>query len=71
MYFRDICVQRPGLLRSMGHFHKWMYDDVSLILVLQAIGFQQAERRAFLDSSIQQVSEVEVRDDLIVEARRP
>lgn len=71
MYFREICVRRPRPWQSMGHFHKWMYDEVSLLLLLEAIGFRQAERRDLHDSRIPQVEAVEVRPDLIVEATRP
>lgn len=69
MFFRDICVRRPGL-KSVGHYHKWMYDDVSLILTLEHVGFKQVERRAAWESAIADIRSVETRDDLIVEARR-
>lgn len=67
MFFRDICVRRPPRFASMGHYHKWLYDDVSLILLLERVGFREVERRDFLDSRIADVKNVEVRDDLIVE----
>lgn len=70
MFFRDICVKMPGL-KSMGHYHKWMYDEVSLVLAVQKQGFVHAERRAFLDSRIEDIHLVEVRDDLIIEAIKP
>jgi predicted SAM-dependent methyltransferase len=70
MFFRDICVRslRGG---SLGHYHKWMYDEVSLTKTLEAIGFTDVRRRGFLESSIQDVDQVETRDDLTVEARKP
>ncbi|MGE3537198.1 MAG: methyltransferase domain-containing protein [Candidatus Tectimicrobiota bacterium] len=71
MYFRDICIRRPRLWQSMGHYHKWMYDEISLILLLEAAGFQHVERRALHHSGIPQIEDVETRDDLIVEAIRP
>jgi len=71
MYFRDICVRRPRLWQSIGHFHKWMYDEISLILLLETIGFRNVNRKAFHDSDIPRIDQVEVRDDLIVEATRP
>jgi predicted SAM-dependent methyltransferase len=71
MYFRDICVRRPKLWQSMGHFHKWMYDEISLIMLLETVGFQRVSRKAFHDSDIPRIDAVEVRDDLIVEATRP
>ncbi|HTU91891.1 MAG TPA: methyltransferase domain-containing protein [Gemmataceae bacterium] len=70
MFFRDICVTRPWY-SSMGHYHKWMYDEVSLIKTLEEQGFIQVERRAYLDSQIEDIDRVEVRDNLIVEAIKP
>jgi predicted SAM-dependent methyltransferase len=68
MYFANICVERPKPWQSMGHFHKWMYDEVTLIIAVQTAGFVHAERRAFRDSDIRGIEDVEARDDLIVEA---
>jgi predicted SAM-dependent methyltransferase len=70
MFFRDICV-KPLRWRSLGHYHKWMYDEVSLIKTLETIGFTDVRRRGFLESSIPDIKEVETRDDLTVEARKP
>jgi predicted SAM-dependent methyltransferase len=70
MFFDDICV-RPEPLRFRGHYHKWMYDDVSLVKTLELAGFVDAERRNYLESRIPDIERVEVRDDLIVEARKP
>jgi predicted SAM-dependent methyltransferase len=71
MYFNEICVHRPPVWQSMGHYHKWMYDEISLLMLLEEVGFQQVERRTFHHSSIPGIEAVEVRDDLIVEATRP
>jgi len=71
MHFGDICVRKPGRLASFGHFHKWMYDDISLILLLESVGFQSVERMAFHDSRLARIEDIEVRDDLIVEAVKP
>jgi predicted SAM-dependent methyltransferase len=71
MYFDTICVSRPKPWRSMGHFHKWMYDDVSLALALEQAGFSNPQRRRFHDSDIPGIAEVEARDDLIMEAIVP
>lgn len=70
MFFRDICV-RKSMLRSMGHYHKWMYDEVSLILAFQDAGFVEIARRTLHDSRIPDVALVETRDDLIVEGIKP
>ena len=67
MFFNDISVRRTWL-GSYGHFHKWMYDEVSLVLTLEKAGFRHARRRGYLDSAIDDVAAVENRDDLIVEA---
>jgi hypothetical protein len=71
MYFDNLCVKRPHVWQSMGHFHKWMYDDVSLILLLESVGFKDCERMAFQSSGQVGIEDVEVRDDLIVEGVRP
>jgi predicted SAM-dependent methyltransferase len=70
MFFRDIAVRRRWI-GSYGHFHKWMYDEISLVRTLDDVGFGSAARRAFLDSGIADVHLVESRDDLIVEAIKP
>ena len=71
MFFQNLCVRRPKIWQSMGHFHKWMYDEVSLILLMESVGFHGVERSAFHQSAIPNVDEVEVRSDLIVEGIRP
>ena len=70
MFFRDICVKALRW-RSLGHYHKWMYDEVSLIKTLETIGFTDVRRRGLFESSIPDIKEVETRDDLTVEARKP
>lgn len=70
MFFHDICVKRT-MTGSYGHFHKWMYDEISLSLLLQRSGFASVERRTFLDSAIEGVKAVETRDDLTMEATKP
>ena len=71
MYFDNLCTSRLRCWQSIGHYQKWMYDEISLILLVEAIGFQCVERSTFHQSRIRQLEEVEVRDDLIVEALRP
>lgn len=66
MFFHDICVKRVWL-QSYGHFHKWMFDEISLILLMEAVGFVEVERKGLHDSRIEDVALVETRDDLIVE----
>ncbi len=68
-FFRDICVEPPGRFtaESFGHYHKWMYDDVSLIELLERVGFCDVDRMPFRQSRIPDIGPVEARDDLIVE----
>jgi predicted SAM-dependent methyltransferase len=68
-FFREISTgKRWG---SSGHFHKWMYDDVSLILTFESVGFRDVSRMPYLESRIPDVAAVEVRDELIVEGIKP
>ncbi|HVL14534.1 MAG TPA: methyltransferase domain-containing protein [Gemmata sp.] len=66
MFFRDIATSSPGR-GSWGHFHKWAYDEVSLILLFESLGFREVARRGLHDSRIPGVEVVENRYDLIVE----
>jgi predicted SAM-dependent methyltransferase len=70
MFFRDICVQRR-VTGSYGHFHKWMYDEISLIKTFQRVGFVNVSRRDYLDSAIPGVRDVESHADLTVEGTKP
>jgi predicted SAM-dependent methyltransferase len=70
MFFRDICVRRRWR-GSFGHYHKWMYDEISLVRTLERVGFVEAESRGFHDSAIPDIKEVEGREDLTVEGRKP
>ena len=68
-FFREIATgNRWG---SNGHYHKWMYDEVSLVLTLEHAGFRDVHRMPYLESRIQDVNMVEVRDELIVEGVKP
>jgi predicted SAM-dependent methyltransferase len=69
MFFGDICVGRLPPWASIGHFHKWMWDEVSLCVALDRAGFAGACRMGFRESGIPGIEQVEARDDLIVEAR--
>lgn len=70
MFFRDICVQRK-FRGSFGHYHKFMYDEISLIGTLERAGFRNVERRKYLESSIPNVKAVETHEDLTVEGIKP
>jgi predicted SAM-dependent methyltransferase len=67
MFFREICVRKPGRFQSIGHFHKWMYDEVSLVKLLEELGFRDVNRMEFHKSRLADIERVEARDDLIVE----
>ena len=69
MFFRDICTKR--VFGSMGHFHKWQYDEVQLVELFQAAGFLDATRRRFHESQIDGIEQVERSDFLIVEGTVP
>jgi len=70
LYFREICTRRPGL-RSMGHTHKWQFDDIQLEHMLRSCGFGKVERMKFHDSRISGVELVERSNFLIVEGVKP
>lgn len=66
MYFKDILTRRVWL-GSLGHTHKWQYDEVQLVELLEDCGFASVERMAFHRSRIPDVNQVERADFLIVE----
>lgn len=70
LYFRDICTRRR-LLGSMGHTHKWQFDEVQLIELFEAQGFVAVERMPFLQGRIPQLEHIEQSDFLIVEGVKP
>ena len=66
MYFKEICTRRLWL-GSMGHTHKWQFDDIQLVELFENAGFVKVERRHFHDSRIADISDVERSNFLIVE----
>lgn len=66
MFFNDICT-RMKYLGSMGHTHKWNFDEVQLIEMFEVNGFTSVERMQFQKSRIPDVHCVEHSDFLIVE----
>ncbi len=71
-FFADICVEKPRL-GSMGHYHKWGYDEIQMVLALQQAGLVNVSRRQRLDSAIRGIEAVETRQSefLIVEGTKP
>jgi SAM-dependent methyltransferase len=61
-------IASPSLLRRMYfalydfHSHKWMYDVDSLTASLEQVGFRNAKARAFLESDIPGIADVERAD---------
>jgi predicted SAM-dependent methyltransferase len=70
MFFRDIATRRIWL-GSMGHTHKWQFDEVQLVELLEKTGFTLVERMPFHQSRIPDVASVEQSDFLIVEGVKP
>jgi predicted SAM-dependent methyltransferase len=70
MYFKDICTKRIWL-GSMGHTHKWQFDDIQLVELFQSNGFLEVERMPFHTSRISDIQNVERSDFLIVEGIKP
>lgn len=66
LYFNDICT-RKSLLRSIGHAHKWQYDEVQLLEMLELGGFKNVRRGKYHQSMIPDIEKVERSDFLIVE----
>lgn len=70
LYFHDIATRRM-LVGSMGHTHKWQFDEVQLIELLVSAGFVNVERMPFHESRIPDIAAVERSDFLIVEGVKP
>jgi predicted SAM-dependent methyltransferase len=70
MYF-DHIQTRKSVLKSIGHKHKWDFDEVQLIKLFEDNGFRSVERRNFRDSRIPDVDRVENYCFLIVEGVKP
>lgn len=70
LFFNDIATRRIWL-GSMGHTHKWQFDEVQLVDLLENAGFTGVQRMPFRSSRIPDVEAVERSDFLIVEGRKP
>jgi len=70
MFFENICVSKT-ILGSIGHFHKWAYDEVSLILCFEKVGFIGVRRCNLHDSEIPEIKSVERNAYLVVEGTKP
>jgi SAM-dependent methyltransferase len=70
LYFHDIATRRIWL-GSIGHTHKWQFDEVQLVELLETAGFTAVERMPFHLSGIEGIDAVERSDFLIVEGVKP
>ena len=70
MFWNDICTSRPWF-NSMGHFHKWAYDEVSLTLLFKRANFINISRKGLYESEIPGIEAVEKRAFLVAEASKP
>ncbi|MEW6326651.1 MAG: methyltransferase domain-containing protein [Thermodesulfobacteriota bacterium] len=66
MFFKDIAT-RKIYLGSMGHTHKWNFDEIQLIEMFELNGFSNVERMIFHKSRIPEIHKVERSHFLIVE----
>ncbi|MCC7087170.1 MAG: methyltransferase domain-containing protein [Pirellulales bacterium] len=66
MYFREICT-RKSYFRSMGHTHKWQFDEIQLVELFESCGLADVSRMKFHHSRIPSICEVECSPFLIVE----
>ena len=70
LYFNDIATRRIWL-GSLGHTHKWQFDEVQLLQLVRDAGFAEIRRMRFHESRIPDVERVERSDFLIVEGVKP
>ncbi len=70
MHFDDICTKKKWL-GSMGHTHKWEFDEVQLIDLFESQGFSSVERMPYHQSRIEGIASIERSNFLIVEGVKP
>jgi predicted SAM-dependent methyltransferase len=70
LYFNDIATRRIWL-GSLGHTHKWQFDEVQLLQLVRDAGFAEVRRMRFHESRIPDIERVERSDFLIVEGIKP
>jgi len=66
MFFNTICTKKI-YLGSMGHTHKWNYDEIQLIEMFELNCFSNVERMQYHRSRIPKINSVERSAFLIVE----
>lgn len=70
LFFKEIATRRIWF-GSMGHKHKWQFDEVQLIELLERAGFASVDRMPFHHSRIPDIVRVERSDYCIVEGVKP
>jgi len=70
LYFHDICTRRTWF-GSLGHAHKWQFDEVQLVQLFEEVGLTEVARMRLHRSRIADVDCVERSDFLIVEGIKP
>jgi predicted SAM-dependent methyltransferase len=66
MYFNDILTRRVWFA-SVGHKHKWQFDEIQMTDLFEKTGFVEVSRMPFHQSRIPDVAKVERSDYCIVE----
>jgi predicted SAM-dependent methyltransferase len=69
-YFRCICTKRIWL-GSLGHLHKWQFDEIQLVDMFEQAGFINVARAPYHESRIPGIEKIECYDFLIVEGVKP
>jgi predicted SAM-dependent methyltransferase len=70
MFFNDICT-RPNFTKSFGHYHKWQFDEIQLVELMETSKFEAVARMPFHQSRITDIGRLERSDFLIVEGVKP
>jgi predicted SAM-dependent methyltransferase len=70
LHFQNIMTRRLWF-ESMGHTHKWQFDDIQLSALFQEVGFTAVGRMPFHVSRIPDVAAVEGSNFCIVEGSKP
>lgn len=66
MYYDDICTKATSL-KSFSHYHKWQYDEIQLIDIMERSGLRDVSRQKFAVSRIGDIARLERSNFLIVE----
>ena len=70
MYFKEIMTRRVWF-GSLGHKHKWQFDEIQLVELFEQAGFSAVDRMPYHVSRIPDVCNVERADFCIIEGIKP